>query len=77
MSPSEAQKYLVSLGTRELSHQGHLVFSTVYIFCKKCMADLDHGLRTPGALYPTGYQKRTGQFLRSLHVYSIDNFVAF
>ena len=29
------------------------------------------------ALYPTGYQKRTGQFLRALHVYSVDNFVAF
>ena len=26
---------------------------------------------------PTGYQKRTRQFLRVLHVYSIDNFVAF
>ena len=29
------------------------------------------------ALSPTGYQKRTGQFLRALHVYSIDDFVAF
>ena len=28
-------------------------------------------------LSPTGYKKRTGQFLRVLHVYSIDNFVAF
>ena len=25
----------------------------------------------------TGYQKRTGQLLSALHVYSIDNFVAF
>ena len=25
----------------------------------------------------TGYQKRTGHYLRALHVYSIDNFVAF
>jgi hypothetical protein len=29
------------------------------------------------ALSPTGYKKRTGQFLRALHVYSINNFVAF
>ena len=28
-------------------------------------------------LSPTGYQKRTRQFFRALHVYSIDNFVAF
>jgi hypothetical protein len=28
-------------------------------------------------LSPTGYKKRTGQFLRVLHVYSIDNFVPF
>ena len=27
--------------------------------------------------YLTGYQKRTGQFLRALHAYSIDNFVFF
>ena len=25
----------------------------------------------------SGYKKRTGQFLRALHIYSIDNFVAF
>ena len=31
-------------------------------------------LLTPTA---TGYKKKTGQFLRALHVYSIDNFVAF
>jgi hypothetical protein len=29
------------------------------------------------ALSPTGYKKRTGLFLRALHVYNIDNFVAF
>ena len=29
------------------------------------------------ALSPPGYKKRTGQFLRALHIYSIDNFVAF
>jgi hypothetical protein len=28
-------------------------------------------------LSPIGYKKRTGQFLRALHVYSIYNFVAF
>ena len=35
----------------------------------------NYNLRVP--LSPTGYKKRTGQFLRALHVYSIDNFVAF
>ena len=28
-------------------------------------------------LSPTGYQKRTRPFSRELHVYSLDNFVAF
>ena len=29
------------------------------------------------SLSPTGYHKRTGQFLRALHVYSIDNLSTF
>ena len=48
--------------------------------CQKSVTDLPETGRTGSlqkALSPTGYKKRTGQFLRALHAQGIDDFVAF
>ena len=51
---------------------GHYVTST-----GTAIIPMEIGQKVSDTQSPTEYQKRTGQFLRALHVYSIDNFVAF
>ena len=65
-----------------LLHYGQMgcrIFKDVYkislIFGQKAKYVLKGNVCSEEA--QSGYQKRTGQFLKVLHVYSIDNFVAF
>ena len=67
--------YIIFNPNQEKKPQGNKVVQ----YFKKLNSVTLRGLHAFALLKPylTGYQKRTGQFLRALHAYSIYNFVFF